>query len=183
MDDGELLEPELEPEPVVLEPELLLPLIEPVPLVEEPEPYPLLLGLAFEFVLLEPEDEDGVAESAPLLDEDGVAESAPLLDEDGDAESVVLDVPVELPVRLRRERVVVVVVLELLFWSTLVPDWPVCDAVGAVGSLGLPAAAGGELDGMVDCDEEEDDCAYAPVARIVHSASEPIPSTFVVELM
>lgn len=164
VDDGELDPLLLEPEPVELEPELLLLglALEPVPLVEEPEPYPLLLGLALEFVLLEPED-DGEDE------DDGVAESLPLV-----------LVPVELPAELRLRREREVVEFELL--STLVPDWPVCDAVGAVGSLGLPEAAGDELDGIVDCDEE-DDCAYAPVARIVHSASEPIPSTFVVELM
>ena len=115
---------------------------------------------------------------------------------------VLPDVPVELPLRLRFERDLLVVVLfwsvELLFWSIVVLDCPVCDAlepelyepdvalpcevVGAVGSLALPVdapdVAEGVLDGTVDCD-----CANAPVANIVQSASEPIPSTFSVEPM
>ena len=75
----------------------------------------------------------------------------------------------------------------------LVLDCPVCDAlepevalpcevVGDVGSLALPVeapdVAEGVPEGTVDCD-----CANAPVARIVQSASEPIPSTFSVEPM
>ena len=48
-----------------------------------------------------------------------------------------------------------------------------------MGSLTLPDedAAGGVPVGTVDCDC----CANAPVARMVQSASEPIPSTFSVE--
>ena len=78
---------------------------------------------------------------------------------------------------MRRARAV-----ELPELSMLVPDCPVCeapDAVGDVGSLVLPDAAGGAPDGTVDWD----DCAYAPVASIVQSASEPIPSTFLLKLM
>jgi hypothetical protein len=41
------------------------------------------------------------------------------------------DVPVELPLRLRFERdlLVVELVVLLLFWSIVVLDWPVCDAL------------------------------------------------------
>ena len=38
------------------------------------------------------------------------------------------EVPVELPLRLRRDFFVVVELL-LLFWSIVVLDWPVCDAL------------------------------------------------------
>ena len=89
-------------------------------------------------------------------------------------------------------------VVLLLFWSIVVLDCPVwdalepelyepevalpCEVVGEVGSLALPVdepdVAEGVPDGTVDCD-----CANAPVARIVQRASEPIPSTFSVEPM
>jgi len=45
---------------------------------------------------------------------------------------VLPEVPEELPVRLRFERDLDVVVVELvlvLFWSIVVVDWPVCDAL------------------------------------------------------
>jgi hypothetical protein len=99
-----------------------------------------------------------------------------------------------------RERFPLVVVLSVVLWPVLlgeliwsvvdcpvalVPVCPVADAlpagfadVGAVGSLVVPAVAGGVLDGIFD---GEDDCAYAkaPPARTVLSAIELIVSNFV----
>jgi len=90
---------------------------------------------------------------------------------------------------LRLERLLLV--LSWSFWVLL--DLPVCDAdelpsvalseelAGAAEPLALSDedAEGGVPLGVVDCD-----CwAKAPVARIVQSASEPIPSTFSVELI
>lgn len=75
--------------------------------------------------------------------------------------------------------------LPVVVWPVaLVLVWPVDDAptefaeVGEVGSVVVPAVAGGVLDGMLDGD---DDCAYAnaPPARTVLSAIELIVRNFV----